>query len=59
MWPLLWQAACGAQGVRLVGERDLVDCPDCRLVLVKAEILGRRPDAAATVNVQRLSGGQR
>jgi hypothetical protein len=41
MWPLLWGAACGAQDVALFGELGLVNCPDCRAVVARAEILGK------------------
>lgn len=46
LWPLRWEAACGAQGVALFGELDLVTCPECRRVVVRAEILAcALPDA--------------
>lgn len=41
MWPLLWQAACGAEDVALFGELGLVNCAECRTVVARAEILAR------------------
>lgn len=41
MWPLLWQAACGAEGVALFGELGLVTCPACRLVVARAELMAK------------------
>lgn len=41
MWPLLWQAACGAQGVALFGELDLVTCRECRATVARAEYMAR------------------
>lgn len=40
MWPLLWSAACGAEGVSLTRELGLIDCADCRRVVARAERLG-------------------
>lgn len=47
MWPLRWSAACGAEGVALFGERDLVNCRECQVVLARAEILGQQLGATA------------
>lgn len=47
MWPLMWSAACGAENVALFGELDLVSCPACRSVVIRAEILGEQMGAAS------------
>lgn len=41
MWPLLWQSACGREGVALFGELGLVNCPDCRSVVARAEYMAK------------------
>lgn len=41
MWPLLWQAACGAERVSVTRELGLVECAACRSVVARAERLGR------------------
>lgn len=41
MWPLMWSAACGADGVALFGEIGLVNCRDCLAVVARAEYLAR------------------
>lgn len=40
MWPLQDAAACGAEQEFQTTELDLVTCPDCRRIVVTAEILG-------------------
>lgn len=40
MWPLRWSAACGASNVALFGELALVDCGECRDVVIRAELMG-------------------
>lgn len=47
MWPLGWQAACGAENVALFGEIGLVNCPECRTVVARAEYLARPAGATA------------
>lgn len=41
MWPLMWGSACGQEKVALFGELGLVNCPECRAVVARAEILAR------------------
>lgn len=41
MVPRLWQGACGAENVLLTRELGLIDCPDCRAIVARAERLGR------------------
>lgn len=41
MRPLMWSAACGADGVRLTTELGLIECARCRSVVARAELLGR------------------
>lgn len=47
MWPLRWQAACGAPSASTTGELALVSCAECRGVVVRAEIAGTRLAAPA------------
>lgn len=41
--PRTWAAACGAQNVLLFGELGLVDCPECRALVARSELLASRP----------------
>ena len=45
MWSLLWQAACGATGVALFGELGLVNCPECRATVARAEYMAKTESA--------------
>lgn len=47
LWPLTWQAACGAENVALFGERDLVNCAECLAVVARAEYLAKPVGATA------------